>query len=312
MPPKQSKVAARCANIKNKKFPGIRCTYPAKRGDYCSRHYKNPTPFQYPPAMPTRSSTNAAKKIQTWWRRKYGLYLVHSRGLAFFNRSLCHNTTELASLGPLDEISRTYFFSLSENGRVWGFDVRTLLTHYESSSILENPYTKTVCSPSIVERFRMHVDTLRRWKQSIHFEEATGLSTIQSWNLRVLDLCLRLDMLGYRVATSWFTDLDIFSQRTLYYTLYSLWTEHLHLTDEQRERIVPGYSDANTKLFKQSPHTILIKSEMDSIRRKNINVMERLISSAENQSDRTLGAMYVVMAISVVSPRCRNAYPWLF
>jgi hypothetical protein len=39
--------------------------------------------------------------------------------------------------------------------------------------------------------------------------------------------------------------------------------------------------------------------------------MERMISSASEQSDRTLGAMYVVTSLSKVSYRCKTAYPWL-
>jgi len=252
-----------------------------------------------------------AKKIQTWWRKKYGLYIFRKRGPTFFNRSICHNDTELASLAPLEEIPRDYYFAFHENGRYWGFDIRTLVNQYESGNILENPYTKDICKPATIEKFRLHVDNLRRWKKSIHFEQVVGLTTMQSWNLRVLDLCLRLDMLGYRVATPWFTDLDVNAQRRLYVMLYSLWNESLNLTHEQRERIVPGYSIAERRLFRWLPNTQLLKSDLDSIRRTNINIMERLTSSATAQSDRTLGAMYAVMGISQVSARCRVAYPWL-
>ena len=55
----------------------------------------------------------------------------------------------------------------------------------------------------------------------------------------------------------------------------------------------------------------LMKSDIDSIRRTNLNIMERLISSAQASSDKTLGAMYTVMGLSHVSGPCRRAYPWL-
>ncbi len=243
--------------------------------------------------------------------------MVHNRRLlkekspAFFIRELCHNDSELASLSPLADVPRDYFFVLRENGRLWGFDIRTLVAQYELDGHLENPYTKEICSSEMLTHFRHSVDILRKWKKPIQYETTVGLSNTQNWNLRVLDLCLRLDILGYRIATHWFSDLDILSHRRLYICLFTLWEDDLGLTPAEKEIIVPKYSSVDTKLFKWSPAKVICKTEIDSIRRTNLNVMERLISSATQQSDATLGAMYCVMALARVSYRCRQAYPWL-
>lgn len=302
-----------CANIKSRKFPQERCKYKASKGDYCSRHYKHPRRFELHGIIPvTRSTVSYIKKIQHWWRLWHGLKLSKLRTPAFFIRTLCHNETELASFGPLNEIPHDYFFVVNDNGRFWGFDIRTLVIQYESHGYLENPYTKTQWGSNIVGDFRIRVDTLRRWKKSIQYEETGSLTLKQSWNLRVLDLCLRLDMLGYRVATQWFTDLDIVLQRHLYTVLFDMWNEQLNLTPLQREQIVPHHSIAATKLFKWTPTKVVMTADLDSVRRTNLNVMERLITSAEAQSDRTLGAMYTVMGLCQVSGICRRAYPWLY
>ena len=125
--------------------------------------------------------------------------------------------------------------------------------------------------------------------------------------LRVLDICLQLDMLGYRIATHWFTDLGIDQQKRLYSALYNLWNS---LPNENRNTIVPISSELG-ELFKWVPEKIQLKTCIDSVRRTNLNVIERIISSATQQSDRTLGAMYCVNSLTQVSYRCRNAYPWL-
>ena len=259
----------------------------------------------------TRSNIVAAKKIVKWWKFRNGLSLLRERSIAFFNRDICHNDTEVASLEPLQDIPRDYFFAIKENGRFWGFDIRTLVSQYENEGQLVNPYTKGICNQYILEKFRKRIDKLKANKKPVHFEQATGLTGVQSWNLRVLDLCLSLDILGYRVATQWFSELSITSQRNLYTILFRLWTEHLNLTDEQKELIVPNHSKMDSRLFKWSANTVVMKSDIDSIRRTNLNVMERLISSATRQSDRTLGAMYTVMALGFVSFECKNAYPWM-
>jgi len=248
------------------------------------------------------------RKIQSFWRLKNGLKLSKERSPAFFVRSLCHNDTEIASFDPIDTIPRDYFFVIQEGIRFWGFDLRTLIIQYETEGKLDNPYTKELCPHNIIEAFQKRVEKLRRLKKPLHYLSSTNLTPVQNWNLRVLDMCLRLDMLGYRIATQWFTDLDLSRQKDLYAALYTTWG-NTSITDEHRELIVPGYSDKALPLFKWKNN--FIKNDMDSIRRTNLNIMERLISSAIQQSDKTLGAMYCVMALTNVSYRCRQAYPWL-
>jgi hypothetical protein len=305
-------VKIQCKNIRSRKFPNERCKYTSSE-EYCSRHKKHPQPFITTIIHPlaTRSLQVNARKIQVWWKRLFTHKLLKEKSPAFFDRSLCHNTTDLASLEPLTEVPRDYFFVIRESGRLWGFDLRTLVAQYESDGRLENPYTKESCPPETVEHFRKSVDCLRKWKLPVQYESVSGLTTTQSWNLRVLDLCLRLDMLGYRVSTNWFSDLTIVGHQELYIELYYLWTEDLKLKDEDKTRLVPNHLTPDFLLFKWSPQKASKKYELDSLRRTNLNIFERLISSATEQSDKTLGAMYCVMALSRVSGRCRQAYPWL-
>lgn len=295
----------RCMNIKSKKYPKERCIYAAKRGNFCSRHFKNPVPYDIP--LASRSVMTMACKIQRFWRNRYNRFLAKERGPAFFVRNLCHNDTELASFEPLETIPRDYFFVMKESKRLWGFDIRTLVVQYEEEGKLENPYTKELCSIHIIESFKKHVDMLKRLKLPVHYERLTNLTPRQSWNLRVLDMCLRLDVLGYRIATHWFTDMSLEQHKRLYSILYSLWNT---LPSDARNTIVPVNIELGN-LFKWTPEKIDSKHDIDSVRRTNINVIERLISSALQQSDRTLGAMYSVISLTQVSYRCRNAYPWL-
>jgi hypothetical protein len=307
-------VKQRCANIKNRNNPQLRCIYPCKKGDFCSRHWKHPNRFTglpLTPATSTRSVNIAAKKIQKWWRFRYGITLAKERTAAYFCREICHNDRDLATLEPLSNIPRDYFFIIKEKGKFWGFDIRTLLIQYETNGKLENIYTTESCEPKTLEAFRRRIDLLRRWKKTLQFEEAIGLSVKQSWSLRVLDVCLRLDMLGYRIATQWFSDLNIIEQRKLYTALYFLWNEGLNLTEEQKQRIVPEYALTSNRLFRWTADKITVKHDLDSIRRTNLHIVERLISSATMQSDKTLGAMYTIIGLCQVSQRCSAMYPWL-
>ena len=97
----------------------------------------------------------------------------------------------------------------------------------------------------------------------------------------------------------------------LYINLHSLWHSNQDLPLELKNRIVPNHNETLTRLFKWPPHKIVFKTELNSLRRMNLNLIERLVSSADAQSDRVIGAMYTVIGISTVSKECRRAYPWL-
>ena len=215
---------------------------------------------------------------------------------------------------PLENIERDYFFVMKEPDEkfYWGFDVRSLVIQYEKEGRLENPFTKRECSRNVTEKFRERVELLRKWKKTIHYEQLSGLTNEQQWNFRVLDLFLRFDILGYRIATQWFSDLNLYQQQQLYSVLYYLWNEDLNLSTDIQERIVPDHARPSNRLFKWHPNKINNKHDLDSVRRTNINVLERMVNSASQHSDQTLGAMYSVMALTFISPHCRRAYPWLY
>jgi hypothetical protein len=124
-------------------------------------------------------------------------------------------------------------------------------------------------------------------------------------------MCLRLDLLGYRVATHWFSELSIEQQKKLYSILYLEWMDGINITPQVQEAMVPDGNKPATRLFKWHPNRIFRNPDLDSVRRTNLNVMERMISSAVEQSDQTVGAMYSVRALALVNPQCRRAYPWL-
>ena len=310
-----SVVKAQCANVKSRKFPQVRCPYPATKDEFCCRHWKKPRRFVVakPNQLVTRSMDIAIKRIQKWWRCHQGSKLRKQRSLLFFARDLCKNDRELATFEPLSSVPRDYFIVLQDKGtdRYWGFDIRSLVNQYEHYGKLENPYTKELVSQEGLEQFHLRVALLRRLKKPLHFEEISGLSAEQSWNLRVLDVCLRLDMLGYRIATQWFSDLNVSDHQRLYTNLYSLWNMNPDLPYDLKDRIVPKHNEPLSRLFKMPPHKMSFKTELNSLRRMNLNLIERIISSADAQSDRVIGAMYSVIGISTVSKECRRAYPWL-
>jgi hypothetical protein len=65
------------------------------------------------------------------------------------------------------------------------------------------------------------------------------------------------------------------------------------------------------RLFRHAPWTTR-DMPIEGLQKMNLSTIRMLITSAEDRNDRILGAMYVVTALTIVSPVAREAYPWLF
>ena len=78
-------------------------------------------------------------------------------------------------------------------------------------------------------------------------------------------------------------------------------------------QICPPYG----QIFPSVSNSILLMHEMrtapfERVREVCISTCERLVRSGLTEDDRYLGASYVLSALTLVSPRAREALPWLY
>ena len=64
--------------------------------------------------------------------------------------------------------------------------------------------------------------------------------------------------------------------------------------------------------FKYPIREIVGLKSLDSLRKINIDTIRMFISAAVDKSDRALGAIYVITALTLVSKECEDTYPWLY
>lgn len=79
-------------------------------------------------------------KTQKLWRG----YIVRKRlslaGPGVLTRKVCNNQDELISLEPIEKVSPFDYFGFEENGKVYGFDIRTTLDSLHRGGA--NPFTR--------------------------------------------------------------------------------------------------------------------------------------------------------------------------
>jgi hypothetical protein len=292
-----------CINIKSKHYPNIQCKN--KTTDkFCSKHIKNPIIFYF-------NKNNSAKIIQKIWK-KYCIKQYYKRqGPAKNNYSISNNTSELYSLENIELIPKIYFFSFFDtNKNVWSFDIRTLSYLLSRSKKVQNPYTRENISNENIEKIKKRIEWLKRRKYPTMYIENNNFTSEQIWNQNVLDIFTKMEEAGYIVNCDWFHNLDKEDHIKFYKKIYDIWNYRIGLTVKQKNTIVPGFNGKN-KLFKHLPNEINDREEK-YLKKLNLNIIQKLVSSTNDKTQSSLGIMYVLMGLCYVDENVSDAFPWIY
>ena len=318
---------ARCLNVKSRKNPTVRCENPATHGEYCGVHHKHPrkwvpgTPDTVGKRVKRRHTASAIEarsiavcKIQKWIRVFRPLLTIRRHGAAYYCREACTNDSDFFSVERLVDISGVMFFSFIDGDKhAYGFDIRSIHTVVQKAKMTagalpENPYNRSELPPRVTRR----IAALVRWLTARHapteWEPLVPPTPEQQARMKIVDLFGKINEHGYYTSPDWFIELDTRDQRRLYAELFEIWNVRAELSSVDKNRIVPGYSG---RLFRHAPWA-LIDATLESYQKLNMGIIRAFISTAEDRSDRILGAMYVVGALTKVSREARRAYPWLY
>jgi hypothetical protein len=306
-----------CANIRSRKHPDVQCTCPATQGDFCARHYKNPTRFRKgTPSSPieTGSKENSATKIQRWVRKMAGFLRFRRQGPGSCFPELAENQTDIYSLDAVSSIPGLYRWSYADTkNHIWLFDIRSLSMAYAQSEtkVLLNPYTRDPIPAKKEESFQQRCNWLREKKYCIVHTTEAELSPEQLWHQRMLDVTMKYDALGYHTCLNWFEELSIFQLYGFYSELWELWFYRLNLPTAVKNQVVPNWNLAEAPLFRWSPLETRGRLEKRWWQKTMLDLLDRLVSSAQLKEHKILGALYGMTAFAIISTRVRTHYPWL-
>jgi len=250
----------------------------------------------------TKLSKRRLKRLQAFvilCKIKLGLIGARRQGLAFNDTTLANNSTELASMDPVDIISKPFRFSFLENGHLWLFDIRALLTERNRvENAFNNPYTSLPVAAGTLLRLRIQVDWLRRRR---YFLDAANEPQEEH---KLLDLCYAIDSYGYLTNVNWFKFPSIAVLHRFVDTLDELWAHRLGLTNQQRFTIFPDWDSSHLVPLIRSNH-------LSSALHQLYTFLFVFIKAAANKEDRVLASVYVLMALTHVSQGANIAFPWL-
>ncbi len=90
--------------------------------------------------------------------------------------------------------------------------------------------------------------------------------------------------------------------------LLDIWNYRSDLHFVQKKRICPP----NGNPFIGINMTSLLTANIVTIQQTGLGIIENLVTKAVNRDDQSLGAFYVLGALTIVSATAASSLPWLF
>jgi hypothetical protein len=310
----------RCASIRGKQHKNEQCTAASGSDSiWCGRHktsqvrYVPPATIQHVSTGPPKDNVPMERSVQTpeslirlstlvykawtsWIARRCGP-LLHNRGKS-------NNPFDFFSSDPVEEIPMRDFISFVDTGKGYIMDIKSatsLVEHATNAGEAPlNPFNRAPLPDLFLHRITRHRDA-KMWTAP------TPISPEQAHQLAVTDTFRAMEDLGYYTDPSWYNALTRVQLQQLYIELADIWMHRANLGADDRKRIVPSTAG---RPFSFPVPTVLVMAQK-ALQPAVLNTCRLLVSSAAARSDRQLGVMYVLGALSIISPSAGAAFPWL-
>lgn len=258
--------------------------------------------------------SSIAIKIQKIFRGRLQRRFNEYHGPAYYKRTICTNDSDFLTGDLLTSIQRNQFFSFKdEDNFIYGFDVVSLHNLIiKSGKNVKNPYNRNALSNVIV----FNMKQLLRLSKILKIEVITDIQDIsqnitseKSLELRTLDLFQNIDSLGNYSNPQWFISLNRTKLFKFMRELIDIWEYRAQLLVETKKLICPPHG---TPFRNINMASFTNDANLENIRKIILDSLEKIVNSGADKDSRSLGAYYVLAAITMVNEEAANALPWLF
>lgn len=260
---------------------------------------------------------NKVFKIQTVWKNYFIALFNKTLGPSFNNRSISNNTEDFLTAEEIKEIDYYYYFSFKDDDDfTYTFNIVSIYTLLQNKDY-KNPYNRKNIKPEIIELVNKRIKYNRILNKIDVFKEYMPKPLTDKEKIN--KIFYMIDSLGNFSSPNWFIDLNKNSIIRFIYELYEIWNFRAGLSNNRKLEICPP----NGNPFIGVPPSFFLDLTSQNnnnnefwslgyLRNKSITVMEKLIYSSQIDSDKNIGALYILSALTLVSTNARDSLPWLY
>ena len=249
-------------------------------------------------------------KIQKIMRGYLIRKMLNSHGPATFDRNRCVNKEDFFTLEDMSDIPINQFFSYTdENNFTYGFNIISFHNLiYKTQGTLKNPYTLNVISNSIVKDYRNMLKMSKMLKISFQtdIEVLTNISNQKQIQFKALDIFQIINGLGNYADPQWLLSLNKNNLIKMLRLLLDIWAYRANLSLELKREICPP----NGNPFEQPIPNMDV--DYIDIQLYTLNIYEKMVTTGINNDSKSLGAYYILGALTLVNNNAATAMPWLY
>ena len=255
-----------------------------------------------------------AVKIQKLWRRFFIRRFNETLGPSYRHFEVSNNMEDFLTTDAIRDIDYYYYFSYRDkDGFVYTFHIVSIVSLIQKNS-KRNPYNRNDFDEVLLERIHRRVRYNKLIKQTGQFAEYTP--RVHSVQDKINSIFHHMDHLGgHYTSSNWFLQLNNRQIHKFIYELYEIWNFRAQLSTQLKEEICPPRGNP----FSSLPRNYILNYNNQRFMYSTnlllqvcVNIMEKLSYSARNEENKKMGILYILSALTLVSPEARNALPWLY
>ena len=140
-------------------------------------------------------------------------------------------------------------------------------------------------------------------------DDAKSVSNEKAIELKAIALFQNIDALGNYSNANWFLSLNRIQIIKFIRDLIDIWNYRAQLTAETKRNICPPNGDPFRSLSVQYINT---EPNLWNIKKVVLEVLDKMVNSGTDKDSKTLGAYYVLGALTLVNNEAATSLPWLF
>lgn len=235
-------------------------------------------------------------------------------GPASLNRKLCTNNCDFISMEPIEEINFHQFISYKDTDDfIYGFDITSIHNLFlKSNNEIKNPYNRNLIPDFVFKNIRslIRIGRILNIGINLKFEDDTkNLSDQKTIELRALSLFQAIDRLGNYTNSTWFLSLNRVQLIKFIRELMDIFNYRAQLSMETKRNICPPVGDPFRSLSIPYLHN---ETNLWNIKKNLLDVMDKFVNSGVDSDSKSLGAYYVLGALTLVSTEAATSLPWLY
>ena len=255
------------------------------------------------------SSEKIQKHMKGYLTRMY----LRLKGPGFMDKTKCTNDTDFYSLDSLKEVPHYQFFSYKDKSDfIYGFDILSIFNMYVNNNRkdITNPYNREEVPHEVMENLKklIRLTHILKFPLEIKIQKAQ-LNSQQQINQEALEVFQQINSLGNYSDSDWLLSLTINRMKLFIRELYDIWSYRAQLSNEQKRDIVRPHGNPFSGIDRL---TIYHSGNRDYLLHKIIGIIKKMVTRGSNESNKNLGAMYVLSALTLVNENAANSLPWLY